>query len=129
MAKTLEHPVFPGFSTAAERRLLEYGWPGNVRELRNVVERAVYRAGPGEAPIDTIQIDPFASPWRPGGAQASGATSLPALPSDFAAAVAGYESDLLRRGLARGGGNQAAAAQLLGLGYHQLRRLLRKHRI
>jgi psp operon transcriptional activator len=134
MAKTLEHPVFPGFSATAERRLLEHGWPGNVRELRNVVERAVYRAGPGEAPIDAIQIDPFDSPWRPGAAQAgipqaSGAAPSPALPSDFAAAVAAYESDLLRRGLAKGGGNQAAAAQLLGLGYHQLRRLLRKYRI
>ena len=34
---------WPGFSSAAMDKLLEYTWPGNVRELRNVVERAVYR--------------------------------------------------------------------------------------
>lgn len=127
MAKTLNHPVFPGFSAAATRRLLEHHWPGNVRELRNVIERAVYRAGPGETPIDDIQIDPFESPWRPGAPQPGGAPSV-GLPPDFGAAVAAFERDMLRRALAKSGANQAAAAQLLGLGYHQFRRLLQKHR-
>ena len=129
MARALDHPIFPGFSAAAARRMLEHAWPGNVRELRNVVERAVYRAGPGEAPVDAIQIDPFDSPWRPGAVQVGSAARTPMLPSNFTAAVAAFESDLLRRGLAKGGGNQATAAQLLGLGYHQFRRLLRKHRV
>ncbi|WP_147614569.1 sigma-54 interaction domain-containing protein [Treponema pectinovorum] len=31
---------FEGFSSAAERILLEYYWPGNVRELENSIERA-----------------------------------------------------------------------------------------
>ena len=132
MAKALEFPVFPGFSAAAQERLLAHAWPGNVRELRNVVERAVYRAGPGEAPIEEIQIDPFDSPWRPGRRPQdppSGTRESPAIPVDFTAATAGFEVDLLRRALAASGGNQATAAHSLGLGYHQFRRLIRKHRI
>jgi DNA-binding NtrC family response regulator len=31
----------PGFSPAAEQRLLEWHWPGNVRELENAIHRAV----------------------------------------------------------------------------------------
>jgi psp operon transcriptional activator len=53
----------------------------------------------------------------------------PAIPLDFTAAIAGFEADLLRRALAESGGNQAQAAQSLGLGYHQFRRLIRKHRV
>src|SRR5690606_28406013 len=56
---------WPGFSGAAMEALGAYAWPGNVRELRNVVERAVYRWPDPDAPIETIQFDPFASPWQP----------------------------------------------------------------
>jgi psp operon transcriptional activator len=64
MASELGHDDWVGFGPAASDALMEYRWPGNVRELRNVVERAVYRwerAGP----IDSIEIDPFHSPFRP----------------------------------------------------------------
>jgi psp operon transcriptional activator len=125
MAKALGLPLFPGFSHACEAQLLSYAWPGNVRELRNVVERAVYRAE-GEAPIDTIAIDPFESPWRPGGAPAEAAQKV-ALPKDFTAAVAAFEGDLVRRAMEASAGNQSEAAAALGLGYHQFRRLLRKY--
>jgi psp operon transcriptional activator len=125
MAKALGLQLFPGFSHECEAKLLAYAWPGNVRELRNVVERAVYRAE-GDAPIDTIAIDPFESPWRPGGA-APEAPVVHALPKDFIAAVAAFESDLVRRAMESVGGNQSEAAAALGLGYHQFRRLLRKH--
>src|SRR3954453_3043692 len=65
MALELEWESWPGFSTSAQNRLLEYTWPGNVRELRNVVERAVYRWEDRGRPVDQIQFDPFESPWRP----------------------------------------------------------------
>jgi psp operon transcriptional activator len=125
MAKALGLPLFPGFAHACEAKLLAYAWPGNVRELRNVVERAVYRAE-GDAPIDAIALDPFESPWRPGAAVTS-APEARALPKDFAAAVAGFERDLVRRAMQAADGNQSEAAAMLGLGYHQFRRLLRKH--
>ena len=130
MAKALGLSLFPGFSHECEAKLLSHAWPGNVRELRNVVERAVYRAE-GEAPIETIALDPFESPWRMGGEPPDGAVAVaqeaPALPKDFAAAVAAFEGDLVRRAMQAAGANQSAAAAALGLGYHQFRRLLRKY--
>ncbi len=59
MCRELGLALFPGFSPAAEQRLLDYGWPGNVRELKNVVERSVYRHASIEEPLDNIIINPF----------------------------------------------------------------------
>ena len=126
MAKALGLPLFPGFSHECEAQLLAHPWPGNVRELRNVVERAVYRAS-GEEPIDTIALDPFESPWRPGQAAEAAAPATSTLPTDFTEAVSAFERDLVRRALAECGGRQSEAAARLGLGYHQFRRLLRKY--
>src|SRR5690606_25290384 len=69
MALELEWDHWPGFSRALQEKLIDYQWPGNVRELRNVIERAVYRWGVPDAPIDDVQFDPFASPWAPQGQQ------------------------------------------------------------
>jgi psp operon transcriptional activator len=128
MARALGLALFPGFSRACEEKLLRYEWPGNVRELRNVVERAVYRWS-SEEPIDVVTLDPFESPWRMGWESAGGAVEAApsALPRDFAAAVAALERDLVRRAMDAANGNQSEAAQALGLGYHQFRRLLRKY--
>jgi psp operon transcriptional activator len=126
MAKTLGHPLFPGFTGACRQMLLDHGWPGNVRELRNVIERAVYRAGPSDQPIDTIQIDPFESPWRPGNTSKS-ATPKAHASENFTASVAAFETDLLKRTLVANNGSQTQAAQQLKLSYHQLRRLLKKY--
>jgi len=125
MAKTLGLGVFAGFSKDAEAQLLAHAWPGNVRELRNAVERAVYRAGT-DAPIEAVSIDPFESPWRPG-KSGDAAAAVSALPKDFAAAVAAFEGELVRRAMLEAHGNQGEAARALGLGYHQFRRLLRKY--
>ena len=55
-------------------------------------------------------------------------TTLPAdLPDDFRAAINAFESDVLSRALKDARHNQRAAAKRLGLGYHKLRNLLRKH--
>jgi psp operon transcriptional activator len=125
MARSLGYALFPGFTPEAKAALLDHSWPGNVRELRNVVERAVYRAGPSDQPIDEIRIDPFDSPWRLGRTSAAAAT--PVQPNPLAPAVAAYEAELLSRALEANGGSQTRAAQALDLSYHQLRRLLKKH--
>jgi psp operon transcriptional activator len=65
MASEMEWPSWPGFSAQARTQLKSYDWPGNVRELRNVIERAVYRWEDPDTPVDAIEFDPFASPWRP----------------------------------------------------------------
>ncbi len=155
MALELEWDSWPGFSRAAQEKLVEYEWPGNVRELRNVVERAVYRWAVADAPIDDIQFDPFASPFMPqgqapaplplsGGAapQAQGRAVAevselvvqagltaydPASCADFRLAIAEYEKAILASALEKCRWNQRAAAKELKLSYDQLRHAMRRH--
>jgi len=135
MAREMGMADFPGFAPAALATLAAHDWPGNVRELKNAVERAVARAAPEAGPIAEVVLDPFESPWRPGGgaASAGGRTTAPtgpdgALPSEgFDAAVAALERDLLARAMTAARHNQRAAAEALGLSYDRLRGLLRKH--
>ncbi|HEX9953946.1 MAG TPA: phage shock protein operon transcriptional activator [Allosphingosinicella sp.] len=151
MALELEWDSWPGFSSRALDRLLSYSWPGNVRELRNVVERAVYRSENPAEPIDSIQFDPFESPWRPQGpnagkpaaAAASAAEeAMPALAAageasaydpascaDFRLAIAEYEKAILAAALERCRWNQRAAASALSLSYDQLRHALKRHQL
>jgi psp operon transcriptional activator len=148
MALELEWPNWPGFSTTAQNRLLEYQWPGNVRELRNVVERAVYRWDDAERPIETIQFDPFESPWRPlsqrpGAEPAPANAAAPPQPqslvasashdpescADFRLAVAEYEKAILAAALEKCRWNQRAAAAALSLSYDQLRHAMKRHQL
>lgn len=144
MAAELGRDRWHGFGPEATEMLEGHRWPGNVRELRNVVERAVYR-WEREGPIDAIQIDPFDSPWRPGGsggyggsAQASedaaaiptpapAAPAEPPIEGDFRTRVSTYERRLLTRAMAEHRYNQRSTAEALGLTYDQLRHALRKH--
>ena len=137
MAQEIRLSVFPGFSPRAQRVLETHSWPGNVRELKNVVERAVYRAVDPDQPIDRIILDPFESPFRPRSAAPEPTAAAPTdsrpnpAPSgqayDFFAHIAAIEQEALRIALAHCGGNQKRTAAHLGLAYHQLRNLLRKH--
>ncbi|KQU62317.1 AAA family ATPase [Sphingomonas sp. Leaf339] len=147
MAAELGRERWPGFGPVAVDQLLKHRWPGNVRELRNVVERAVYRWEHG-GPIDSIEIDPFASPYRPqsrgpampraeASVMAGAGTDQPVQddevtacevgPSDFKSRVALFERDLLTRSLAENRFNQRQTADALGLSYDQLRHALRRH--
>jgi len=124
----------PDFSARALQQLEDHGWPGNVRELKNAVERAVYRSD--TARIDSIDLDPFQSPYSP-------ATTLKAAPAEekspvsqaadikpraLKSAVRDLERDLLKRALIDAKYNRKKAARLLGLTYDQLRGLLRKYK-
>jgi len=64
MTRELGREFFVGFSRKAEQELLNYPWEGNVRELKNVIERNIYKSSP-EQVIDTIQFNPFTSPYQP----------------------------------------------------------------
>jgi psp operon transcriptional activator len=156
MALELEWDRWPGFSKDAQEKMLTYSWPGNVRELRNVVERAVYRWGGWDSPIEDLQFDPFASPWVPvqaaarteltplplaggdGGGLVLTGTILPPVPpspydpegcGDFRLAVAEYEKAILTAALEKCRWNQRQAAQALKLSYDQLRHALRRHEL
>jgi len=144
----LKRDFFPGFSPKATAALLAYDWPGNVRELKNTVERSVYRAANPEEPLEEIIFDPFESPFGP--LRDLVPASAPAerrerptddgddrerpigngngrWPIDFRTAVAGFERETLEQALERSKYKQTVAARLLGLSYHQLRGLLKKH--
>jgi transcriptional regulator with GAF, ATPase, and Fis domain len=85
-----------------------YSWPGNSRELQNVIERAVLLCT-GEV-IRPEYLSDLA---------AAGASSL----------QAGLRDEKRRRieqALAQTGGNQAAAARLLGLSPSNLARLMKR---
>ncbi|MGH8153873.1 MAG: phage shock protein operon transcriptional activator [Rhodanobacteraceae bacterium] len=137
ITRELGRELFAGFTARARDALQRYDWPGNVRELKNVVERSVHRAAADE-PVDAIVLDPFASAFRPpaeaepahpGPASVEpAATKQPvALPCDIKAETTRVEVELIERALAESRYNQTEAAPLLGLTYHQLRALLRKH--
>jgi psp operon transcriptional activator len=148
MAAELGWPYWPGFGAAASAALEAHDWPGNVRELRNVVERAVYRWDDPERPVDAIEFDPFASPWRPVSREIrhSIESGNPASSSDverqrdsrlrgndgeecddFRAACLAHEKRLLEAALVRCRFNQRVTAAALKLSYDQLRHALRRH--
>lgn len=128
MCRELSLPLFPGFSEHAQTTLLGYSWPGNVRELKNVVERSVYRHSSSQDELDEIVINPFAKRSEPRGDEATApASGLPALPLDFKSWQHQQEKTLLEMALKQGRFNQRKAADLLGLTYHQLRGMLKKH--
>lgn len=121
----------PAFSPSVVRALRAHPWRGNIRELKNVVERAVYRAGGGR--VEEIVFDPFETPHRPQEtpleppvAEAEPAPAPPHPP--FREAVAAFEAGLLRDALRRNRHRQREAAGDLGLTYDQFRGLYRKHR-
>lgn len=137
ITRELERPYFPGFTEDAALSLLNYPWPGNVRGLKNVVERSVYRSLDPDEPISDVVFDPFSWPYEPmpeDQAPTGDPPESPAspkahikLPIVFKAAVSDLEIELIDQAMTQSRYNQRKAADLLGLTYHQLRALLRKH--
>lgn len=127
MCRELQLPLFPGFTEEAQLTLMNYAWPGNIRELKNVVERSVYRHGSSEEPVDEIILDPFAR--QPVPVVKSGEPQQQVLPMDLRAWQNNQEKTLVEQSLKQAKYNQRKAADLLGLTYHQLRALLKKHQI
>ncbi len=139
MSAEIGRDEWPGFGPNAVDMLMEYRWPGNVRELRNAVERSVYRwERPGA--IDHVEIDPFASPYRPQSPVKAAASAAdegtkrseePALTDDsgddFKTRVNRFERQLLTRAMADARYNQRTCADALGLTYDQLRHALKRH--
>jgi len=137
---------FPGFSKDMSDALMQHGWPGNIRELKNVIERAVYHAQDEFSAINTMEIDPFDSPYRPiagpiaeqeqkieKAPQASLSPPPGDLPGgkplDYGQTVAALEQKLLKDALKSNKHNQRDTAKFLHLTYHQLRHQLKKHEL
>lgn len=102
-------------SARAMEHLLQYHWPGNVRELGNLMERAVVLAkGPVITPEDLPLLGPPVAFEEPDGGRR------------YHDAVRRYQRQVIRRALTDSGGNQARAAQTLGLQRTYLARLIKK---
>jgi psp operon transcriptional activator len=136
---------FPGFTAEAAIALNNHDWPGNVRELKNVIERAVFRWGEGDADgqITEITIDPFeralgpfiarkrprapkeAAPMSPGAISALSSGYQEG--ADLRAYLGELEKTIVAETLARNGDNQRRAAEALCLTYDQIRGIIKKH--
>ncbi len=138
MAHELCWTELPEFTDEAAAALERYTWPGNVRELKNVVERAIYRSDSPQIGPDAVVFNPFQSPFddhyglpnetesNPDRSAAVESTELPDKP--FEEVIRDKEQALLNAALEKSRHNQRHAAALLGLTYHQFRRLYRKYK-
>jgi DNA-binding NtrC family response regulator len=100
-----------GFDRAALQLMLEHPWQGNVRELNHVIERAVLMA-------QDSQIKPADLALR------SGRDVSPRL-EDMS--IEEVEAFLIKKALARHGGNVSHAASALGLSRSALYRRLQRY--
>ncbi|HEU5394773.1 MAG TPA: sigma-54 dependent transcriptional regulator [Candidatus Methylomirabilis sp.] len=103
--------------------LKAYRWPGNVRELEHAIERAVLLSQ-GE----TLEVRDLPTVLQGGGGQ--GVEEAPLRLRDAVARLnADLERGLIRRALARTGGNRTEAAALLGISRRALLYKLKAHGI
>jgi len=108
-----------GVSGKAMELLQSYRWPGNVRELRNVIERTVILL-----PTDVIQPSDLPPELR--AASVGGADGCPFILPEEGVDLEAVEKGLLVQALTRTGGNQSAAARLLGISRYALRYRMEK---
>ena len=119
-AKRLRRPQL-GVDGEAMTALEAYSWPGNVRELRNVAERLALLG-----PSDVVRLDDLPAEIRYAGPSTGASSSCPfTLPVD-GVDLEGVEAGLIGQALARTGGNQSAAARLLGITRYALRYRMEK---
>lgn len=109
-------------SKSALRRLEQHSWPGNVRELSNVLERSVLYASEdvlGPADLLITAPEPAADPL----------SSLPEPCPGFSmeAFLDLVRKQLILRALERCGGNQSAAAGILGVSKQNINQFLKKY--
>jgi two-component system NtrC family response regulator len=110
-----------GMGGKAMELLQKYRWPGNVRELRNVIERTVIlMQGTVIQPEDL----PVELRFSEGGGPA--VAGCPFLLPEEGVDLEAVEKGLLVQALQRTGGNQSAAARLLGITRYALRYRMEK---
>jgi len=102
--------------------LESYRWPGNVRELENVIERALV-LGNG----DVLDVDALPPDLRRPQDVLEIAVEIPESGLDLQATLDQIEQRYIQLALARTGGVQTRAAELLRVSFRQLRYKLRKH--
>jgi len=108
--------------TPAALAILEsYRWPGNIRELENVIERALV-LGSGEV----FDVDALPPDLRRPRDVLDIAVEIPESGLDLEATLDQIEQRYIHLALARTGGVQTRAAELLRVSFRQLRYKLQK---
>jgi DNA-binding NtrC family response regulator len=105
-------------SAHASEALVAHTWPGNLLELEHTIERATTLAAG-----DTIELKDIVLP-RP--AQTQG-EAWPDMAQSLTTTIAGVERKLIDAALRRATGNQAKAAQFLGIPRTTLRDKMAKY--
>ena len=111
-AATTYQKAIRGLTPEALAALCRYSWPGNIRELQHVIERAALLCNG-----DVIQPEHLSD-------LADLAAQAPQ-PEALRAALRNEKLRRVEQALAQSGGNQAAAARLLGLSRSNFSRLLK----
>jgi DNA-binding NtrC family response regulator len=114
-----------GLSNHAIEELVRHAWPGNVRELEHVIERALALCGGGE--IKPEHIAPLTRSGEAG--PPAGLELAEAGPAGLQETVADIERRMILMALRQCGGNQARAAQKLGIPRTTLRDKMAKYSI
>jgi DNA-binding NtrC family response regulator len=115
-------PTSPSrLSPYAIEALMSYHWPGNVRELEHIIERAATMATGDEVELKDILLPREAATCD---------IHSPAMPDrlpGLTETIAGIERSLIDSALRRAAGNQARAAQFLGIPRTTLRDKMAKY--
>jgi DNA-binding NtrC family response regulator len=115
-----------GFTSEAEKRLIEYNWPGNVRELKNVVERCVVLESNELVSLENVPLELGAKGALPFVERRQNPRLI--LP-EKGISLDDVEKDLIRQALDRAGNNQTKAAKLLNMSYDTLRYQIKKYNL
>ncbi|MCP4602839.1 MAG: sigma-54-dependent Fis family transcriptional regulator [Proteobacteria bacterium] len=102
-----------GLNSEAERMLLSYNWPGNVRELENTIERAMVLS-------EGDQITPDDLPKRIQETRDPIQMTLGSGELSVKKTFRIIEEELIRRALAKTGGNRTVAAKHLEISHRAL---------
>ena len=111
-------------SRDAEAAVARYPWPGNVRELANTMERIVLFSD-----SDPVSVEQLGLPSGNAGGGHVGVAPSGDVHIDFpdtGMSLEAVERALLVRALEKAGGNQSAAARLLGVSRDTLRYRMEK---
>ncbi len=100
-----------GFENAALQTMLHHTWPGNVRELDHTMERAVLMAHSNRITVADLGLN----------------SGRPASQNLDDLSLEAVEAILIRKALARCGGNVSHAAEALGLSRGALYRRMEKY--
>jgi DNA-binding NtrC family response regulator len=99
--------------------LVGTGWPGNVRQLENAIERAVVLCQGSTIDVDLLPAEVLSPQPQP-------TAHIPAEGLDLREAVNAYTRALIEASLARCGGVQRRAAQILGVRPSTLNEMIRR---